>query len=138
VVGTAEILTYKVEDTTPDAITEYSRPAFYALLEQSFFGHRVWGAYGHAFPGECRRVGGGACTTRGLQARLVTLGYMFELNEDLNVHLVGYRIYNDVSSRHSTYIPLEEAPGADLTGIGFGFFYSFDLSLVPWGKGGKP
>jgi hypothetical protein len=131
-VGTAEILNYKASDTTPDAINEYSRPAFYALLEQSFFGHRVWAAYGHNFAGECRRVGGGACSTTGLSARLMTLGYMFELNEDLNLHLVGYRLYNDASSRHSTYVILEpDAPGADLTAVGLGMFYAFDVGLYP-------
>jgi hypothetical protein len=131
-VATGEYLSYTVEDSTPDAITEYARPAFYALLEQTLHRHHVWVAYGQDFEGECRRASGGPCTTTGLGAKLGTLGYMFDLDDNLNVHLVGYQLFNDVSSRHSTFPPLEtESPGLDITGIGLGVFYAFDVGLHP-------
>src|SRR5262249_8886209 len=69
-VGTGELLSYQSNDSVPDAFDRYSRPAFYALLEQTVSGHRVWFAYGQALPGECHRVGGNPCSTTGLGARM--------------------------------------------------------------------
>ncbi|HSE46017.1 MAG TPA: hypothetical protein VLA89_11895, partial [Gemmatimonadales bacterium] len=128
VVGTGELLSYETQDSTPDDINKYSRPAFYALLEQTIFGHHVWVAYGQAFEGVCSRVGGGACSTTGLGAKLGSLGYLYAFNEDTSFYLAGYRIINDLWSRHTPYPPLNStAVGADVTGVGLGVFYSFGL-----------
>jgi len=128
-VGTGELLTYQQQDSTVDAINRYSRFAFYALLEQKLFSHRVWAAYGQDLPGECRRVGGNPCTTIGLGARLATLGYLYTLNDNTMIFLTGYRIFNDASANHSTFPILQpDAPGADITAFGLGIFYSFAVS----------
>ena len=65
-VATGEYLSYSSNDPVTDAFDRYSRPAFYALLEQTVFGHRVWAAYGQDFEGKCHRVGGNPCSTTGL------------------------------------------------------------------------
>ena len=131
-VATGELLSYQSTDTVPDAFDKYSRPAFYALLEQTVFGHRLWVAYGQAMPGECHRVGGNACSTTGLGASMWSVGYLHAFDDDLLLYFVGYRVINDVSARHSTFPALNaDAPGSDVTGIGMGIFYSFNVGLFP-------
>lgn len=131
VVGTGELLSYKSTDPVADAFDQYSRPAFYALLEQTVFGHHLWGAYGQAFEGKCHRVGGAACSTVGLGARMVSAGYLYAFNDATDIYLTGYRIINDVSSVHTTFPALNPtAPGSDVTGVGMGIFYSFGVKLA--------
>jgi predicted porin len=122
-----EMLRYKNDDTTsPMAINVYSRPAFYALLEQSFSQHHLWVTYGQAFEGSCERVGGGPCSTTGLGAKHAAVGYLFALTDTTNIHLVGYKIFNDNSARYVTFPPLSaNAPGAGTMGVGLGFIYVF-------------
>jgi hypothetical protein len=130
-VATGELLSYKNQDTTADAINRFSRPAFYGLLEQSISNHHVWAAYGQALEGNCKRIGGGACSTSGLGAKLATLGYLFAITDRTNVHLVGYRVFNDSSARYVTFPPLSgNAPGADTMGIGIGVFHAFNVGVI--------
>jgi predicted porin len=129
--ATAEFLRYKSQDTTADAIDEFSRPAFYGLIEQSFSQHHVWIAYGQALEGNCGRVGGGNCSTSRLGAKLATLGYLFAINERTNIHLVGYRVFNDNSARYVTFPPLSaNAPGADTMGVGVGVIHVFNVGIT--------
>ncbi|MBV9947807.1 MAG: porin, partial [Myxococcales bacterium] len=128
---TGEFLSYQDQDRTSGAIHAYSRPAFYALVEQSFSQHHIWAAYGQAFEGTCERVGGGDCSTKGLGAKSATLGYLFALNDTTNIHLVGYRIFNDSSARYVTFLPVStNPPGAGSFGVGLGFIYTFSIPLV--------
>ena len=130
IVGTGELLSYRTNDTVVDAFDRYSRPAFYVLLEQTVFGHRVWAAYGEAFSGTCHRVGGNPCSTMGLGARDVSAGYLYAFTPTAQVYLAGYRVINDASSMHSPFPPLNsQAPGSDITGVGAGIFYSFGLGI---------
>jgi predicted porin len=131
-VATGEYLSYSSNDPVTDAFDGYSRPAFYALLEQTVFRHRVWVAYGQDFEGKCHRVGGNPCSTTGLGARMGSAGYLYALNANTQVYLAGYRVINDVSSIHSTVPALNSAaPGQDVTGAGMGIFYAFGLPLTP-------
>jgi predicted porin len=128
--ATAEILSYKSSDTTAGDINAYSRPAFYALIEQSIYKSHVWAAYGQALDGSCKRVGGADCSTAGLGAKYATLGYLFALSEKTNIHVIGYRIFNDPSSQHVTFPPLGPlAAGADQMGIGVGIIHSFGVPI---------
>ena len=130
VVGTGELLSYQTNDTVTDAFDSYTRPAFYALLEQTVFGHRVWVAYGQAFEGKCHRVGGNPCSTAGLSAKDVSAGYLYAFTPTAQVYLAGYRVMNDVSSMHSPFPPLNsQAPGSSITGFGAGIFYSFGVGI---------
>jgi predicted porin len=133
VVATGEYLSYKSTDAVTDAFDAYSRPAYYVLVEQTVFGHHLWAAYGQDFEGKCHRVGGAACSTTGLGARMVSAGYLYAFNPTTDVYLAGYRIINDVSSMHSTFPALYPGapgvPGADMTGVGMGIFYAFDIGI---------
>ncbi len=132
-VATGEYLSYSSNDPVTDSFDRYSRPAFYALLEQTVFGHRVWAAYGQDFEGKCHRVGGNPCSTTGLGARMIGAGYLYAFNPVTDIYLAGYRVINDVSSMHQTFPALypgaPAVPGTDMTGIGMGIFYSFSTPI---------
>ena len=134
-VATGEFLSYRSTDPVPDAFDRYERPAYYALLEQTVLGHRVWAAYGQAFEGKCHRVGGAACSTTGLGARMMSAGYLYSFNDNAALYLAGYRVINDVSSIHSPFPALyptranDPPPGSDWFGVGMGIFYSFGVGL---------
>jgi hypothetical protein len=77
-----------------------------------------------------RRLGGGACTTSGLGATLASAGYLYAINDSLNVYVANY-IRDNAPARHSTFPPLNNfAPGQDITGVGLGIFYSFAVGLL--------
>ena len=131
IVATGEYLQYKSTDSTAGDINQFSRPAFYALIEQSIFKHHVWAAYGQAFEGSCGRVGGGDCSTAHLGAQYATLGYLFAFTEKTNIHLIGYRVFNDASARYATFPALSPiAPGADQMGIGLGVIHAFNVGVL--------
>jgi predicted porin len=130
IAATAELLSYKSSDTTVGDIDRFSRPAFYAILEQSLYKSHAWLAYGQALDGSCKRVGGGACSTAGLGAKYVTIGYLYALTEKTNIHVIGYRVFNDVSSQHVTFPALGPmAAGADQMGVGIGIIHSFGVPI---------
>jgi hypothetical protein len=129
--ASGEFLQYKQDDTNAGAIEQFARPAFYGLVEQAFGPHHVWGAYGMALEGSCKREGGAACSTSGLGAMFATLGYLFAFNERSNIHVIGYRVFNDVSARYVTFPALSPmAPGADTMGVGIGFIHAFKVGLL--------
>lgn len=125
--GVFEYLSYNNDDTTPNAVSAHSRAAVYGLVEQTLFGkHHVWLALGQAFAGSCSIVGGAACSTSGLGANDVALGYLYRASPTTDFFAVAYRISNDTSASYSTFPPLAPtAPGADVSGIGVGMLYSF-------------
>lgn len=147
-----DLLNYHT-DVTPAGIgttNEFSRTAFYGLLQQSFGANHVWLAFGLASEGSCQVTGPGfedICTTRGLGAQYYTLGLMHDFTDSAAIYALGYGLFNDVSARYTpfpllgarpkTNSPFEPLPnigdisaGSDVIGIGFGFVYSFSVKLM--------
>lgn len=132
-VATGEFLRYKNSDNSSDsAIDEYTRPAFYALVEQSFGPHHVWAAYGQGFKGDCNYAGGAPCSTAELGASYGTLGYLYAINAATNIHLIGYGIFNKKSSQYATFPAIRSpiAAGADQLGIGLGVIHVFKVGIM--------
>jgi hypothetical protein len=125
-------------DNVSGVVNEYSRPALYALLEQTIAGHHVWGAYGRALDGECSRsaLADGTpspCTTEGVGADWIQAGYMYEFTENAQVYAAGYTLRNDRSGLYVTTPSLLReglSPGLDLLGAGFVFRYAFAADLL--------
>jgi predicted porin len=131
--GVFEYLSYKNDDTTEDAIDKYSRAALYGLVDQTLYGkHHVWLAVGLALPGSCERVGGGDCTTEGLGANEVVLGYILRVSKSTDFFAAVYRVSNNDSASYSTFPPLggPAAPGAAVQAFGIGMLYSFSTPLA--------
>ncbi len=138
VVGVGEHLKYTIQARVPGDVNSYQRPAFYALLEQTAYGHHLWGAYGRAYPGKCTRVAqpNGAvspCTTSHVGADYYMAGYMYSFADNAHAYLMGYRLVNQRSGLYVTSPPLpfeSMSPGIDSTSVGVGFHYAFDAELL--------
>lgn len=134
VVGVFEFLSYKNDDTTsPTAVSEHSRAAYYGLVDQTLFGkNHVWFGFGQAADGSCALVGGGACSTNGLGASMGVLGYVYRFSKDMDFYAAGFRITNKASASYNTFTPLggPAAPGSDVQGLGVGLVYQFSATIA--------
>jgi predicted porin len=132
-VGVFEYLSYKNRDTTPNAVDEHTRAAYYALLDQTLFAkHHIWLAYGLALDGSCAIVSGAACSTNGLGAAEAVAGYVYRVSKDTDFYAAAYRIFNKASASYSTFPPLggPAAPGADVEAFGIGMLYTFSAAIT--------
>jgi hypothetical protein len=135
-VGIFEHLKYTVDTTIPDNINSYERPAFYALFQQTLFGHNVWGAYGRAYSGKCTRFAGGplgTCSTAHVSAQYMMGGYMYEFTPNAQAFAMVYRLVNDRSAVYVTSPALAReglSPGLDQFGAGLGFSWAFSGELI--------
>jgi predicted porin len=133
VTGVFEYLRYKTDDSMMDAIDSYSRSAIYGIVDQTLYGkHHIWLAFGQAFPGSCERVGGGDCTTEGLGANDLVLGYIYRMSKSTDFFAAAYRVSNNDSASYSTFPPLggPAAPGAAVQAVGIGMLYTFSAPLL--------
>jgi predicted porin len=138
VVGVAEFLSYKNKDSQVGANNEYSRWAFYGLVEQAFGQHRVWLGFGKAFEGDCAKVQGTAvppvpaCITTGLSATDGVVGYIFRASKAFDIWAAYYRISNDFASTHTSSPALgaTPAPGTIIEAFGVGVLYTFSAKII--------
>lgn len=136
VLGLFEYLSYKNKDTTPNANTAYNRAAIYGLVEQTFGHHHIWLAGGKAFQGSCEKNGMMAgttatCTTTGLSATDVTLGYIYRVNKSFDIWAAGYRISNDFAASYTSSPAVGNiAPGVMIEAFGVGMLYTFSAKIV--------
>jgi hypothetical protein len=153
IVVTGDVLSYGTDDVTPAGggyMNDYSRMAVYALLQQHFGSHSIWGAYGQANEGSCKVTGGFECTTTGLSASYFTGGYLYSFTPTSGVFAIGYGLLNDFSARYSPFPFIESrsaaipslpnvgeiSPGSDTIGFGIGFVHSFSAKI--FGKDETP
>ena len=143
IVATGDYLSWHTDTQEAGIVTDVSRMAGYALIQQHFGKHSVWVAGGHATQGTCTVSDGSPCTTAGLSADYATAGYLFSFTKDSGVYLIGYGLWNDIAARYSPFpildsrvasIPFipnfgEIAPGADTTGVGIGFVHVFNVGI---------
>jgi predicted porin len=149
IVATGDYLSYhtNVDPGILGITNEFSRPAVYALVQQTFGSHNIWAAYGQAFEGSCAITGGQVCTTTGLGAAYPALGYMYKFAESTGIYALGYAVFNDVSARYTPFPLLdarentgaaslpnigEVSAGSDVIGVGLGFVHSFSAKI--WSK----
>jgi predicted porin len=153
-VATGDYLRYHTDDLTPNGVglvTDLDRMGAYALLQQTFGSHNLWGAYGMATEGHCA-LRGSACVTTGLSAYYITAGYLYSFTQNTGVYAIGYGLFNDIAARYSPFPILdsrsasapflpnigEVSPGADTTGFGIGFVHSFSIELFGKEKPAAP
>jgi len=152
-VGVGDYLSYHTEvaSNAVGLINEFSRPAVYALAQQSFGNHDIWLSFGRSFEGSCAISGGQECTTEGLGAMYPSAGYMYTFLESASIYALGYYVINDISARYTSFPQLEAetttvdglpnrgavSAGSDTFGFGVGFVYSFNAKLLG-GDGGEP
>jgi predicted porin len=126
-----ERLSYRNDDRAVGAVDEYVRLAWYALLQQRFGAHQVFGSFGQADAGECEVVGGGDCSTRGLGATQLSAGYSYALAKAADVYVAYYQTLNERSASYGVVGgPGAVAPGGDTRGVGVGFLYTFSATAT--------
>ena len=126
-VGTVDYLYYENDDAVGGNVDQYERLAYYLLIEQALSRHHVWAAYGRAQPGSCSRVGGAACSTDGLGAQMLTLGYLYRFSPHTDVYVAAYQVDNENASTYAPFPPIDPipAPGANVRSIGIGMLHHF-------------
>jgi len=129
IVVAGEILQYQDDDTAAGAIKKFSRTGAYALVEQAFGPHHVFGAFGMGLAGSCDVAGGGDCTAADKTGALyLNLGYLYALSGATNVHVAGYTVINDENARFGSLPGI--AAGADQIGVGVGIIHVFNVGLI--------
>lgn len=134
-----ERLSYQNEDRAAGAVREYSRYAYYALAQQRFGPHQLFGSFGQADAGACKVEGGGPCTVNGLGAVQWNAGYVYSLNKAADVYLAYYETRNDRSATYGVVGgPGAVAPGGDTRGLGVGLLYTFAATANVGAPKGTP
>jgi predicted porin len=130
IVGNADYLFYENDDTQLGNVDEYNRAAFYGLVDQSYENHHLWAAYGEALPGGCSLVGNASCSTEGLGARMMTLGYLFRFSPNTDIYAAAYQVVNKRSAQYTPFPPIDPspAPGANVRSIGIGLLHRFSVT----------
>jgi predicted porin len=126
-VATFDYLFYENDDTVADNVDQYQRAAFYGLIDQSYKSHHLWLAYGQADKGKCSLVGDADCSTDGLGASMMTLGYLYRFSPDTDVYAVAYQVVNANSATYTPFPPIDPqpTPGANVRSIGIGILHHF-------------
>jgi predicted porin len=126
-VATFDYLFYENDDTVAGNVDQYQRAAFYGLVDQSYKRHHLWLAYGQADKGRCSLVGDADCSTDGLGARMMTLGYLYRFSPNTDVYAVAYRVVNANASTYTPFPPIDPqpTPGANVRSIGIGVLHHF-------------
>jgi predicted porin len=140
ITGAFEYLSWKSEDTTPNAVKEHARSAFWGTIDQTVFGKsHVWASFGLAGAGSCAIVGGAPCSTKGLGANMAELGYIYRFSKDTDLYAVAYRLTNDDFATYATFTPLGvTAAGADISSFGIGMLHSFTATVLKGSHRGAP
>jgi predicted porin len=124
----AELLTYRTKDTVAGNVDGYQRGALYGAIQQHLAEHAVWGSFGVADKGQCTKVGGGSCTTSGLQGKQWSIGYTFSPVKTVDLFASYYQMINGRSGTYALFPPVVPiAPGSTTYGFGLGIMFLFDV-----------
>ena len=82
-------------------------------------------SYGQSGAGSCSLVGGVACTTSGLNARMFNIGSSYSLSKRTSLFAVYSYMGNDASAVQSNWLNGKPADGQDISTVGIGISHSF-------------
>lgn len=125
-----ERLSYANSDEGAAVVDEYTRMAYFALVQQRFGDHQVWASYGQALRGSCSVTGGGDCSTKGLGASQLGLGYSYSMGKSFDLFAAYYQMVNNRSSTMGIGNAPAPATGGDIRGVGVGFLYTFAATVA--------
>ncbi|MBN1607220.1 MAG: porin [Polyangiaceae bacterium] len=131
-----ERLTYRTDEETDGLVERYQRDAVYGALQQHVGAHCLWGSFGFAGAGSCKRRGGAPCTTNGLEGRVWSVGYTYSPAKTVDIFVAWYQMENNRSATYGFYPPVVPlSPGVKTIAYGLGILYTFDFTVV---GGSKP
>ena len=113
--------------TSVGAVSEYERDAWVASAFRRFGPHRAIASYGRAQPGSCSLASGAGCSTSGLGARQISLGYDYQLADDTVLYAFWSRIRNEAAAAYNFGVSGAPAAGvgADPQALALGIRYRF-------------
>ncbi|RXZ38675.1 porin [Oxalobacteraceae bacterium CAVE-383] len=82
-------------------------------------------SYGQSQAGSCSLVGGVACTTSGLNARMFNIGSSYALSKRTSLFAVYSYMGNDTSAVQSNWLNGKPSAGQDISTLGVGISHSF-------------
>jgi predicted porin len=129
-VANFDYLFYENDDEIGGHVDQYQRPAFYGLVEQSFARHHLWAAYGLATAGRCSLVGNGPCSTDGLGAHEMTLGYLYRAAPSTDFYAFAYQVVNNRAASYTPFpsVDPQPSPGSNVRSVGIGMLYRFSAT----------
>lgn len=122
--GVWERLSYRTNFGT---VTEYRRDAVIGSISQRLGAHRLIASYGQAGAGRCALASGADCSTAGLGARQLALGYDYGLDRDTSLYAFWSKIGNDSAAAYNFGVSGAPAAGvgADPQALALGIRYRF-------------
>ena len=128
--GTTELLLVweRLEyETNVGAVTEYSRDAWVGSVNHRFGPSRAILSYSIADAGECTLAAGGACSTSGLGAKQLALGYVYDMDRATSLYAFWSQIRNDEAAAYNFGVSGAPAAGvgADPQALALGIRYRF-------------
>lgn len=126
-----EQLTLGQETAPTGAVQEYKRWAVQGAAKLRNGNHEFRARYSFADAGDCKIVGGAACSTSGYGAQMYAIGYAYYLATSTQVYVSYARIENDRNARYtfsiggSPNVAGATLPGGDPQALGLGIRYAF-------------
>lgn len=113
--------------TSVGSVSRYERDALVGSVSHRFGVHRAVASFGRAGDGKCSLASGGGCSTTGLSARQLALGYDYSLDKDTVLYAFWSRITNDDAAAYNFGVSGAPAAGvgADPQALALGVRYRF-------------
>lgn len=113
--------------TSVGTVREYERDAWVGSVNHRMGKHHAIVSYSKADQGSCSLATGSACSTRGLGADQLALGYAYDWNPQTWLYLFWTRITNEEAAAYNFGVSGAPAAGvgADPEGIALGIRYRF-------------
>lgn len=113
--------------TSVGTVREYERDAWVGSVNHRMGKHHAIVSYSKADQGNCSLATGSACSTRGLGADQLALGYAYDWNPQTWLYLFWTRIKNEEAAAYNFGVSGAPAAGvgADPEGIALGIRYRF-------------
>lgn len=113
--------------TNVGAVSEYSRNAWVGSVNHRFGPSRIIVSYGAAGAGSCTLAAGGSCSTSGLGAKHVALGYAYDVDRATSLYAFFSRVNNDIAAAYNFGVSGAPAAGvgADPQALALGIRYRF-------------
>ena len=124
VLGVWERLEYR---TNFGAVSKYRRDALVGSIAHRFAKHRLIASYGQASQGTCSLAIGAGCSTQGLGARHLALGYDYSLDRDTVLYAFWSLVINEKAAAYNFGVSGAPAAGvgADPQALALGVRYRF-------------
>jgi predicted porin len=113
--------------TSFNRVSKYTRAAWVASVSHRIGANRGIISYGRAAAGSCQLAAGTACSTEGMGAAQLALGYAYSMDKDTDVYAFWSRITNEAAAAYNFGVSGAPAAGvgADPQALALGIRYRF-------------